>query len=50
MPGRLRFGERVLETMRGVDLAVDPSLQRRGVSVALIGAAREQYGPEATPS
>lgn len=46
MPWRLRFGERVYETMRGVDLAVDPSLQRRGVSIALIGAARERYGPE----
>lgn len=46
MPWRLRFGERVHETMRGVDLAVDPSLQRRGVSIALIAAARQQYGAE----
>jgi GNAT superfamily N-acetyltransferase len=46
MPWRLRFDGRVHETMRGVDLAVDPALHRRGVSMRLIGAARGQYSPE----
>ncbi|HEV7527574.1 MAG TPA: GNAT family N-acetyltransferase [Solirubrobacteraceae bacterium] len=46
MPWRLRFGARVRETMRGVDLAVDPRLHRRGVSMRLIGAARSHYGDE----
>jgi predicted N-acetyltransferase YhbS len=43
MPWRLRFDGHVHETMRGVDLAVDPALHRRGVSMRLIGAARSQY-------
>jgi GNAT superfamily N-acetyltransferase len=43
MPWRLRMGERVLSTMRGVDLAVDPAHRRHGVSMALIGAARSYY-------
>jgi GNAT superfamily N-acetyltransferase len=46
MPWRLRFGGVVQETMRGVDLAVDPGARRRGVSMSLIGAARGHYGPE----
>jgi GNAT superfamily N-acetyltransferase len=46
MPWRLRFGGVVQETMRGVDLAVDPSARRRGVSMSLIGAARGHYGPQ----
>ncbi len=46
MPWRLRFGARVRETMRGVDLAVDPRAQRRGVSMKLIAAAAERYPPE----
>ncbi len=46
MPWRLRFDGRVHETMRGVDLAVDPALHRRGVSMSLIGAARSQYSAE----
>lgn len=46
MPWRLRFGVRVRETMRGVDLAVDPRAQRRGVSMKLIAAATEGYPPE----
>lgn len=46
MPWWLRFGERVHPTMRGVDLVVDPSAQRRGISMRLIAAARESYGSE----
>jgi GNAT superfamily N-acetyltransferase len=46
MPWRLRFGGRVHETMRGVDLAVDPDLHRRGISLRLIGAARSRYSDE----
>jgi hypothetical protein len=32
--------------MRGVDLAVDPHLHRRGISLRLIGAARSRYSDE----
>jgi Acetyltransferase (GNAT) family len=46
MPWRLRFGEQVHATTRGVDLAVDPTAQRRGVSMRLIAAARERHGRE----
>src|SRR5882757_438313 len=43
MPWRLRIGERVLSTIRGVDLAVDPAHRRRGVSMSVIRAARGHY-------
>ena len=43
MPWRLRIGEQVLSTIRGVDLAVDPAHRRHGVSMSLIGAARGHY-------
>jgi GNAT superfamily N-acetyltransferase len=46
MPWRLRFGEQIHLTMRGVDLAVDPAAQRRGISMKLIAAVRERYGAE----
>jgi hypothetical protein len=46
MPWLLRFGAQVRRTVRGVDLAVDPALQRRGVAMRLIAASREQYAPE----
>jgi GNAT superfamily N-acetyltransferase len=39
MPWRLDIGRRVLTTVRGVDLAVHPSYQRRGVSTAMRAAA-----------
>jgi Acetyltransferase (GNAT) domain len=35
LPWRLRSGERIVKTMRGVDLAVHPAHQRRGVSMEL---------------
>lgn len=43
MPWRLRLGRQVHETIRGVDLAVDPAVHRRGVSMSLIGMARSQF-------
>ncbi len=46
MPWSLRCGERVLSTMRGVDLAVDPAHRRRGVSMSLLGAARAHYSAD----
>ncbi len=46
MPWRLRFGGRIRQTMRGVDLAVDPAVQRRGVSMQLIAATRARYSEE----
>jgi GNAT superfamily N-acetyltransferase len=46
MPWRLRFAGQVRDTMRGVDLAVDPAFHRRGVSMRLIGAARSRYADE----
>jgi GNAT superfamily N-acetyltransferase len=46
MPWRLRFGGDVRQTIRGVDLAVDPAHQRRGVSMALIAATRATYSAE----
>ena len=46
MPWRLRIGEQVLSAIRGVDLAVDPAYQRRGVSMSLIGAARGHYSDQ----
>ncbi len=45
MPWRLRAGDHTLSTMRGVDLAVNPSHRRRGVAVALIRAGHERYIP-----
>lgn len=50
LPWQLRFAERVVPTMRGVDLAVHPDHQRRGASLALIeavGAERERAYPDA---
>ena len=44
MPWRLSFGGRVLETVRGVDLAVDPGFRMRGVAMELIGPLRSRYG------
>jgi GNAT superfamily N-acetyltransferase len=46
MPWRLRLGGHVHETMRGVDLAVDPAVHRRGVSMSLIATARSRYADE----
>ncbi len=49
LPWQLRFGERVVPTMRGADLAVDPAHQRRGASLALIeavAAERERNYPD----
>jgi predicted N-acetyltransferase YhbS len=46
MPWRLRFGEHVHTTTRGVDLVVDPAAQRRGISMRLIAAARKGYDSE----
>jgi GNAT superfamily N-acetyltransferase len=43
MPWRLSLQGEVQQTIRGVDIAVHPSAQRRGVSVALIAAARGCY-------
>lgn len=40
---RMRVGGRPVSTMRGTDLAVDPNVQRRGASMALITAAREYF-------
>ena len=43
MPWRLSLHGEAHQTIRGVDIAVHPSAQRRGVSVALIAAARGCY-------
>ena len=43
MPWRLRFAGGVHASMRGVDLAVAPGFQRRGVAGALIAASRGNY-------
>ncbi len=43
MPWRLSLQGEAHQTIRGVDIAVHPSAQRRGVSVALIAAARGCY-------
>ncbi|HEV2974710.1 MAG TPA: GNAT family N-acetyltransferase [Solirubrobacteraceae bacterium] len=50
LPWRLRFGERVVPTMRGTDIAVHPDYRRHGASLALIeaiGAERERLHPDA---
>ncbi|HEY2180118.1 MAG TPA: GNAT family N-acetyltransferase [Solirubrobacteraceae bacterium] len=46
MPWRLRFSGQIRQTIRGVDLVVDPSHRRRGVSMRLIEAVRDSYGPD----
>jgi GNAT superfamily N-acetyltransferase len=46
MPWRLRIGQRVVSTIRGVDLAVDPEYRRHGISMSLIGAARGHYSED----
>jgi GNAT superfamily N-acetyltransferase len=46
MPWRLRFSGQIRQTIRGVDLVVDPSHRRRGVSMRLFAAVRDCYGPE----
>jgi GNAT superfamily N-acetyltransferase len=46
MPWRLSFAGELRQSIRGVDIAVHPAAQRRGVSVPLIAAARERYGEE----
>jgi len=46
MPWRLRFSGQIRNTIRGVDLVVDPSHRRRGVSMRLMEAVRDCYGPE----
>jgi hypothetical protein len=43
MPWRLSFGGQVHKTMRSVDLAVDPAVRRRGVSLLLIGAGPSRH-------
>jgi predicted N-acetyltransferase YhbS len=48
MPWRLRIGDRPISAMRGGDIAVDPSYQRRGLSLSLINelaAMRERVAP-----
>lgn len=48
LPWHLRVGGRRLSTIRGVDLAVDPRVRRRGASMALIRAARTHFPPDTT--
>lgn len=45
---RLSGGGRVLEAVRGVDLAVHPSHRRRGISLAMIRKAAEYFPSEAS--
>jgi GNAT superfamily N-acetyltransferase len=40
---RLKVDGQLRRTIRGVDLAVDPAVRRRGASMALITAAREHF-------
>jgi hypothetical protein len=40
---RLKVDGQLRSTIRGVDLAVDPAIRRRGASMALITAAREHF-------
>lgn len=46
LPWRLRAGERVLRASRGTDLSVHPSYRRRGVSLAIRGAAAVELSSE----
>jgi len=46
MPWRLRFGDAIHETIRGVDIAVAPDFQRLGVASALIAASRSRYSSD----
>jgi GNAT superfamily N-acetyltransferase len=46
MPWRLHFSGQVRQTIRAVDLVVDPAHRRRGVSMRLLDAVRDCYGPE----
>jgi GNAT superfamily N-acetyltransferase len=46
MPWRLRFGATIRETIRGVDIAVAPTVQRQGVARALIAASRDRYSSD----
>ena len=46
MPWRLSFDGRLHETRRSVDLAVDPTVHRRGVSLRLIGAGPSRHSGE----
>lgn len=43
---RLRIAGRPVRTNRSVDLAVDPTARRRGVSMALIEASPEHFPPD----
>ncbi len=43
---RLQVDGQLRKTIRGVDLAVDPAVRRRGASMALINAAREHFPPD----
>jgi GNAT superfamily N-acetyltransferase len=45
MPWRLSFAGRVRDVVRVVDIAVDPSSQRMGTAMRLIGAPRSRYRP-----
>jgi GNAT superfamily N-acetyltransferase len=46
MPWRLRIGAEVHMTVRGVDIAVHPAAQRRGVAARMIAAVRERYSSD----
>jgi GNAT superfamily N-acetyltransferase len=46
LPWRLQAGEKVLQASRGTDLSVHPSYRRRGVSVAIRGAAAVRLSSE----
>jgi len=46
MPWRLRFGDAICDTMRGVDIAVAPDFQGSGVANALITESRSSYSSD----
>jgi Acetyltransferase (GNAT) domain len=46
MPWRLSVGGELRAAARVVDIAVEPSVHRRGLAMQLIGTPSEHYGPE----